>query len=363
MSDTKNNTAEKETQVNEPVNIETKQVEEAPKAKASETKPLVIKGIALALGAALLVYSFASCLDKIDKTNKAIIDGAKTTDVQPVNGDEPSYDAMPTDAPTDSGVDTSFDETPVDSSDIASDTDSSDISANTPAVSQNDTKTDTAKPSDKKNESKSPSTKEEIVKYFNASVNNIKPHAKAITIVNDESYQSGSINLASLGAFESMVNKLINSFMGPNKEKTGLTITSQADKVKYYPVEKENWASKLTAADLKDAKCTEKDGVYTIVLHLLDDELSDNPANGTGHHPKAFSVVKAGDINENAGPAKSLLSGLKTGYKNGEIICTIDAKTGNMLTARYDYTWILHVDSFGGVDAPFGGKQTYEFKW
>ena len=203
----------------------------------------------------------------------------------------------------------------------------------------------------------------EKIKYFNASVNNIKPHAKAITIVNDESYQSGSINLASLGGLESMVNKLIKSFMGPNKEKTGLTITSQADKVKYYPVEKENWASKLTAADLKDASCTEKDGIYTITLHLLDDELSDNPANGTGHHPKAFSVVKAGDINENAGPAKSLLSGLKTGYKKGEIICTIDAKTGNMLTADYDYTWILHIDSFGGIDAPFGGKQSYKFKW
>lgn len=363
MSNTKNNTAEKDMQVNEPVTIETKTVEETPKAKASETTPLVIKSVALFLGAALLVYSFASCLGKIDDTNKAILDKLKPNDTLPVVSDSvnDNYDSS-TDSIDDNNYSTSV-ETPDDTTDVNNDTVDSDVNTDTPAVSQSNKKSDNSTPSDKKAENKTPSTKEEIVNYFNTSVNKIKPHAKSITIVKDESYQSGSINLASLGGLESMVNKLINSFMGPNKEKTGLTITSSADKVKYYPVEKENWASKLTAADLKDASCTEKDGIYTITLHLLDDELSDNPANGTGHHPKAFSVVKAGDINENAGPAKSLLSGLKTGYKKGEIICTIDAKTGNMLTADYDYTWILHIDSFGGIDAPFGGKQSYKFKW
>ncbi len=355
---------DKSSKVNEPVNIETQTIEEAPKAKASETKPLVIRGIALALGAALFIGSFAMCSNKIEETNKKIIDGLAKPQSEPVSSDVISNDDIGIETPVDSGASSVEPVDDIDVSEPVSDNNGDSTSTETPAAKKDNTqKPADSKPSDKKAESKAPSTKEEIVKYFNASVNNIKPHAKSITIVSDESYQPESINLASLGGLESMVNKLIKSFMGPNKEKTGLTITSQADKIKYYPVEKESWASKLTAADLKDAKCTEEKGVYTITLYLLDDELSDNPANGTGHHPKAFSVVKAGDINENAGAAKSFLTGLKTGYKNGKIVCTIDAKTGNMLTARYDYTWILHVDSFGGVDAPFGGRQTYEFKW
>ena len=342
----------------EPANIETRTIEEAKTPPASDAKATVIKCIALALGAALLIYSFSSCLGKISDTNNSIAEGyAKPSAVQADN----SFGSNDTFA--DAGVEDSTapeqtfntdepaEETPYDSG-VSEDvqTEKSDAPKN---ISE-----------DKKGVPvKKPTTKEEIVSYFNTAVNKIKPNAKSVTFVNDESYQAGGIDLAKLGMFESVVDALIKSFMGPNKEKVGKTLTTFDEKVAYLPVENEKWMSKLTAADLKDAKCTEKDGIYTITLKVMDDGLSDNPTNGSNHHTRAFSVVKAGDINKNAGAAKSLLTGLKTGYKNGTIICNIDSKTGNVLSVSLDYVWILHVDSFGGVDAPFGGRQAFDIKW
>ena len=335
------------------------------KTTPSETKPLIIKCASLILGAALLIYSFSSCLGKISDTNKSIAESLGKPQSNPVSDSADAADAFADDFSSADSTDT-----PADEDEFSEQTDSEqDYTADT--TSSDEGTTSAAKENkaqekgDAKKESalKKPETKEEILNYFNTAINKVKPNAKSITYTKDESYQAGSIDLAALGAFESIVDKLIGSFMGPNEEKIGLTLKTTDEKNALYPVEGEKWASKLTMADIKDASCTEKNGIYTITIKLLDDELSENPANGSGHHPKAFSVVKAGDINKNAGAAKSLLTGLKTGYKNGTIICNIDAKTGNVLSSAYDYVWILHVDSFGGVDAPFGGRQSFDIKW
>lgn len=335
----------------------------ADKSSASDTKSTVIMCAAIFLSVLVAASSLSKCMRKISEANKMITEslGGSFSEIDKIQVED-----------NDLFSEAFSDEDEQQQSDIPSDEGASDTAAvsdkGTPSQAEkSDSKT--SSPSDKSNpekksaESGKPSTKEEIVEYFNTSINKVKPGAKSITIVNDESYQAGGIDLDALGAFEGIVDSLINSFMGANKEKKGLTITSAADKQKYFPVENESWASKLTAADVKEAKCAEKDGIYTIGIKVLDDDLSDNPTNGSNHHTRAFSVVKAGDINQNAGAARSLLSGLKTGYKNGTIICKIDAKTGNVISVSYDYVWVLHVDSFGGVNAPFGGRQTFDIKW
>lgn len=211
--------------------------------------------------------------------------------------------------------------------------------------------------------SKAPSTKAEIVNYFNTAANNAKKSAKSITKVKEENYQAGGINLGSLGMFESVVNNLIESNMGVNEEQSGRVATSAADKNAVYHVENESWASKLTEADIKTATCVENNGVYTITLTVKDDALAESYSHGSGHHGKAFSIVMPQTIKDNAGGAASLLKGLKVGYEKGSIVVTVDAKTGNMLTAKYDYVWLLHVDVFGGITAPFGLKTEYKFAW
>ncbi len=331
--------------------------EETEKSAEENSKITSIKCADLILCAVIVIFSFSNCLNTISDANDSMTESIREaslyTDV--FGSDGVLSDAFPE-------IETTLQSRP-DSSAPGLGTGMEDAPADSAKEKDNSVKV--PKHSSQKTGSavKIPSSEEEIVKYFNASVNRVKPNAKSIAFTNDESYQAGGIDLAVLGAFESSIDKLISSFMGKNEEKNGLVATSQEDKQKYFPVENEAWSSRLTADDVKEAKCSEENGIYTISIKVYDDELSENPVNSSNHHTRAFSVVKAGDINKNAGTAKMLLSGLKTGYKDGTIVCRIDSKTGNMLSVSYDYVWILHVDSFGGVEAPFGSRQSFDIKW
>lgn len=348
---------------NEFVNIETKTIEEAKEAPASDTKPAIVKCAALVLGAALLIYSFSSCLGKISESNQKIVESLSAPASSEAAGGGID-DSIFSDTSSDSGEfqDAAADVSSDDIGDVSSSSDTGSSSSDTSGSSSSSA----AKPSssDKKDTaSKKPVTKEEVISYYNTVINKVKPNAKSITQTKENNYQAGSIDLGALGAFESIVNKLITSNMGENKEKTGLTATSIADKNKIFPVENETWASKLTAADVKEAKCSESGGIYTIGIKILDDELSATTNHGTSHNGKAVSIVQTQSIYDNAGAASSLLKGLKIGYKNGTIVAKVDAKTGNVLSVTYDFTWILHVDVFGGINAPFGITQAFEIKW
>ena len=336
----------------EHVNIETTTIEEAKAAPASDTKSSIIKCAALVAGAALLIYAFSGCLGKLSDANNSIAETYKNSasSSAQVNGSPVAEDDV-----------FSSDDTEADEDNVPADNVSEDVTENgdTPAAEDK-----SEAPSDKKEPAnKKPSSKEEVIAYFNTAINKVKPDAKSVTQMKENNYQAGGIDLGSLGAFESIVNKLIDSNMGENKEKSNLTATSAADKNKVFPVENETWASKLTPADVKEAKCTEKDGVYTIGIKIVDDELSATTNHGESHNGKAISIVQTDSIYDNAGAASSLLKGLKIGYKNGTIVAKIDAATGNVLSVTYDFTWILHVDVFGGINAPFGITQVFEIKW
>lgn len=366
MSKKENKSAEKN---NEPVNIETTTIEEAKAAPESDIKSAIVKCTALVLGAALLIYATSSCMGKISEANQKITESISA----PASSDASAGgidDSFFSDTASDSGEPADMGDTGADvSSDTSADasfssdsgSSSSDTAGGSSSSSSSAAKSST---SDKKDTAaKKPTTKEEVVNYFNNAINKVKPNAKSVTQTKENNYQAGSIDLGSLGAFESVVNKLITSNMGENKEKSGLTATSAADKNKIFPVENETWASKLTAADVKEAKCTESNGVYTIGIKILDDDLSATTNHGASHNGKAISIVQTQSIYDNAGAASSLLKGLKIGYKNGTILAKVDAKTGNVLSVTYDFTWILHVDVFGGINAPFGITQVFEIKW
>lgn len=237
-------------------------------------------------------------------------------------------------------------------------------SAATDNKTEDKTPADDKKPADDKGSSKGkPETKAEIVEYFNTASNKVKTNAKSVTKDKEENYQAKDINLGALGALQGMVNGLINDNMGVNEEQSGRTGTTVADKNAIYPVENEAWSSKLTVDDIEDATCTEKNGVYTITIKVKNDELATEYAHGTGHHGKAFNIVMPQTIKDNAGAAGSLLSSLKVGYENGTIVATVDAATGNIISAKYDFVWLLNIDMFGGITAYFGIKTDYSVKW
>lgn len=260
---------------------------------------------------------------------------------------------------------TSTDAPAADAGNQNSDKGSSNSSTDKPAANNNSSTAN--KPSNGASQSSSASltkaSKAEIISYFNTASNKVKTSAKSVTRDKEENYEAQPINLGSLGVFQSMVSGLINDNMGVNEEKSGVTATTAADKNAVYPVEGETWSSKLTEADVKTATCTESNGVYTITLTLNEDPLATEYAHGAGHHGKAFNIVMPQTIKDNAGGAASLLSSLKVGYQNGKIVVKVDAATGNITTANYDYTWLLNIDMFGGITAYFGIRTDYTIKW
>ncbi len=323
------------------------------------TKAEVLTGISFVLCAAVILSSVSGCFEVIINTNETMLDSLNTTQVNSTGSILDNEDIFTSDV----------------SEQFLSDKESGNNSQLSEKSSENNNNSSVSKKSESSSDknksnnsaadsgSKKPSTKEEIIAYYNKVINQVKPNAKSIKQTTDKSYQSSGIVLGSFGAFESLIDKLIKSNMGENEEKSGKTVTSVADKNRFFPVENESWASKLTVSDIKEAKLTEKDGIYTIGIKVLDDELSSNVSHGSCHHGRAFSIVCTEDIHKSAGAADSLLSGLKIGYKNGTIVVKVDKKTGHVISAAYDYTWILHVDTMGGVDAPFGCMQEFEIKW
>lgn len=110
---------------------------------------------------------------------------------------------------------------------------------------------------------KAPQTKEEIVAYFNTAINAAKKSSKSITSNYMEHSVAGEIT-GIPSALDSVGQKLIKDNMGRDDKKTNVTWTSAADKNANFPVEGETWASKLTAADVKDAALKESNGKYMI---------------------------------------------------------------------------------------------------
>ena len=137
------------------------------------------------------------------------------------------------------------------------------------------------------------------------------------------------------------------------------TYSTKADIKHGFPVEDQTWASKLTAADVKSATCTEKNGVYTITILTKADGKSSTVDYGQGHNPKALNAVPPRVINDNIpGIATSITGTAAMSYPYGKIVITVDAATGNVKTADYDVQWTINFDKAGAI-IPLGTKSAY----
>ena len=141
------------------------------------------------------------------------------------------------------------------------------------------------------------------------------------------------------------------------------TFTSVADKNANFPVENESWSSKLTAADVKSANCTESNGVYTIVIKTVDDPATTSGAHGTGHAPKAFSVVPASVISDNIPSAVAKIFSIGTvtvAYPSSVVTVTVDVATGHVKTAKYTSYWTINIPlGDSNVVLPFATDSEY----
>lgn len=211
-----------------------------------------------------------------------------------------------------------------------------------------------------------PQSKEEIVAYYNTAINNAKKNSKSITSNYMKHAVAGEIT-GIPSALDSIGQSLIKDNMGEDDSKKNVTWSTAADKNSFFPVENETWASKLTAADVKEAKITEKDGKYIIRITTKDDARSESHKHGSGHAPKAFNVVLPGIIDDYIpGVVKSMFSvgTVATAYPASTVQVTVDAATGNVVSAHYMMYWTLYIP-LGDTDVvlPFSTENDYTINW
>ena len=199
-----------------------------------------------------------------------------------------------------------------------------------------------------------------IVEYFNTAVNKVKTDAKSVKQNHVTNYLAKSPTVPSvlasiykmLGGDEWLDGMLVDNSQG-SATYTGADIDAK------FPVEGKTWASKLTAADVKSATCTEKDGVYTITILTKADGKSSTIDYGQGHNPKALNAVPPRIINDNIpGIATSITGTAAMDYPYGKVVITVDAATGNVKTADYDVQWTINFDKAGAI-IPLGTRSSY----
>ena len=211
-----------------------------------------------------------------------------------------------------------------------------------------------------------PQTKAEIVEYYNTAINNAKKNSKSIHSNYMKHAVAGEIT-GIPSALDSIGQSLIKDNMGEDDSKKNVTWSTAEDKNAFFPVENETWASKLTADDVKDAKLVEKDGKYIIRITTKDDARSEGHKHGSGHAPKAFNVVLPGIIDGYIpGIVKSMFSvgTVATAYPASTVQVTVDAATGNVVSANYMMYWTLF-SPLGDTDVvlPFSTENDYTINW
>ncbi len=211
-----------------------------------------------------------------------------------------------------------------------------------------------------------PQGKEEIVAYYNTAINNAKKNSKSIHSNYMKHAVAGEIT-GIPSALDSIGQSLIKDNMGEDDSKKNVTWTTAEDKNAFFPVEGETYASKLTAADVKDAKIVEKNGKYIIKITTVADPRSEGYSHSNGHAPKAFNAVLPGIIDGYIpGIVKSMFSvgTVATAYPSSTVQVTVDAKTGNVETANYMLYWTLYIPLSGeDVVLPFSTENDYTINW
>ena len=211
-----------------------------------------------------------------------------------------------------------------------------------------------------------PQGKEEIVAYYNTAINNAKKSSKSIHSNYMKHAVAGEIT-GIPSALDSIGQSLIKDNMGEDDSKKNVTWTTAEDKNAFFPVEGETYASKLTAADVKDAKIVEKNGKYIIRITTVADPRAEGYSHSNGHAPKAFNAVLPGIIDGYIpGVVKSMFSvgTVATAYPSSTVQVTVDAKTGNVEAANYMLYWTLYIPLSGeDVVLPFSTENDYTINW
>jgi len=226
--------------------------------------------------------------------------------------------------------------------------------------SSSSSSTDDKKPADNSGATTNKNDKAAVVEEFNKAINSVKTSAKSVQQKNVTNYLAATPTIPSaLGFIYKTLgeDEWLDGMLQDNSQ--GEATYTGADIKAKFPVEGEDYASKLTEADVAKADRSEANGVVTITIETIPDAKSDTVKHGDGHAPKAFNVVLPGIVNDNIPSVATSLVGTATmEYPASTIVVKIDKATGNVISADYDLKWTINFDKLGAV-IPLGTKASY----
>ena len=190
-----------------------------------------------------------------------------------------------------------------------------------------------------------PATVEEIVAYFNSSVNKIKPTAKKVV----KNYEKRTVNEEKLvlpKALESVAPDMIATFMKDDTDP--IVYETREDITNEFIVPNQSYVSRLESEWVKSATCKDNGAQYIIHIRLKTHK---NPVSGIGVGA-VCDVIEAYEVEEKA----SFIEKFTTEYYNCEVIATVDKASGNVVHIKYIVPLVLEitVNMFGTHNAAAG---------
>ena len=234
----------------------------------------------------------------------------QTTAPQPSN-DEPATDAPSADAPAGDNTDAPSADEP---------------SADTPSGD-----------SQQGASSGMPEGVDAIVEYYNTAANKVKTNASSVTL-NYVDRMSNDEYLEVSGALKSVASFAMGTFL--TKDENAVTYTGDDIKAKF-PVKNEDYSSKLTAAQVKNATCTDNGTEYEIRIELNNDD-TPNCTAGNGYGA-CMNYLGAEEITLDY-PGLSI-SDVKLTYHDGVIVAKVDKATGNLVYGNYTLPVVLSLNA------------------
>lgn len=211
---------------------------------------------------------------------------------------------------------------------------------NSSASSNGDTNAPAAGGSESKNadtEEQASKGTEEIVKFYNDSVNRVKGEASSITR-NYRHMESLPEYLELPSAIQSIGSAAMDQFVKGTDEPQSW---SSPDDIKtIFPVSGEDYSSHLTADMVKNASCTEDNEAYKVSIELQNDAIT-SPQKGEGY-AGVFNTVTASTFSEINIPTVTFQTVDVNGI-NGAIECTIDKNSGRVTEITFKNTDVLHL--------------------
>jgi hypothetical protein len=211
---------------------------------------------------------------------------------------------------------------------------------------------------------KAPSTKAEIVAYFNAAANKVKTDKPGMswkdhTIIYKDQVQCESRMLNSIAP--SVIGMFESTYSGWSEHDPAAKGGSHNE----FPVSGKDWASKLDANAVSSATCKDNGSTYSIRINMKDETMSQLPADPTTTaHGKVMRVFSRQEIADGIASAKVInVPSFGADYAGSYIDCTVDKATGRVKSATYFTKFVMKLDvatlGIGDVAVPIAQEAVY----